>query len=208
MSLSDASEPDWMVARTAKKQQKDIDAVTDLTSQYETEFDQSSLQQYGKFSVFTEALAGPKSVFTQCQHKIDVISLYDSTELKDKTRFGKLPTKLEKANRPVTFNRQIKSSGYSSAPTALKYSTKEKQKIASKLAEPVFEVSRDFFGKPFPMTIPAEVNVLQQTKLNKTAVTRLAYSFSGKYLAAASVDTTISLIRTPVINNQLEYHSL
>lgn len=53
MSLSDASEPDWMVARTAKKQQKDIDAVTDLTSQYETEFDQSSLQQYGKFSVFT-----------------------------------------------------------------------------------------------------------------------------------------------------------
>lgn len=43
-SMSDASEPDWMVARSAKKQQKDIDAVTDLTAQYETEFDQSSLQ--------------------------------------------------------------------------------------------------------------------------------------------------------------------
>jgi len=69
-------------------------------------------------------------------------------------------------------------------------------------------VSRDFFGKPFPMQIPQEVSTLCQTRLNKTAVTRLAYSFSGKYLAAASVDTTISLIRTPLLNNQLEYHSL
>ncbi len=58
--------------------------------------------------------------------------------MNDKTRFAKLPTKLEKANRPVTFNKQIKSSGYGSAPNAIKYSTKEKQKIASKLAEPVF----------------------------------------------------------------------
>jgi WD40 repeat protein len=102
-------------------------------------------------------------VFVQCLNKIDVRSLYDNTEQKDKTRFGKLPTKLEKTNRPVTFNKQIKSSGYGSAPNSIKYSQKEKQKQAQKLAEPVYEVARDFFGKPFPMLIPAEVSVLNST---------------------------------------------
>ena len=58
------------------------------------------------------------------------------------------------------------------------------------------------------MTIPPEVNVMTTTKLNKTSITRLAYSFSGKYLAASSIDTTISLIRTPVFGDKLEYHSL
>lgn len=158
--------------------------------------------------MFTEAVAGPKSVFTQCWHKIDVISLYDNTVQKDKTRMSKLPTKLEKQNRPVTFHKQIKSSGYGGVPDSIKYSQAMKQRQAQKLSEPVYEVSKDFFGKPFPMLIPAELNVMNQTKLNKSSIMRLAYSYSGRYLAAASIDTTISLIRTPVFGDKLEYHSL
>lgn len=86
----------------------------------------------------------------------------------------------------MTFNKQIKSSGYGSAPTAIKYSAKEKQKLALKQSEPTYQVSRDFFGKPFPMVQPPEVQALNTNQLHKTSVTRLAYSFSGRYLAAAS----------------------
>ena len=137
--------------------------VSDLTEQYDKEFDKSQLQEYGRFSVFTECIAGSKSIFSVCHNKIDVESIYDNTQQKNLTRFSKLPTKLEKNNRPVTFNKQIKSSGYGGAPNSIKYSTKEKQKIATKLTEPIYEVSRDFFGKALPTTIPSDVKILQET---------------------------------------------
>ena len=53
---------------------------------------------------------------------------------------------------------------------------------------PMFEVSKDFFGKPFPMISPSEVNILKETQLHSSSVTRLAYSPSGQKLAAASID--------------------
>ena len=44
------------------------------------------------------------------------------------TRFGQLPTKLQKTNLPVTFHKKIKSSGYSAAPGSLKYTSTQKAK--------------------------------------------------------------------------------
>ena len=84
-------------------------------------------------SVLTECLAGPKSIFATCELKIDVESIYDNVDKKkNMTRFTALPTKLQKTNMPVTFHKQIKSSGYSGAPSSLKYSTTEKKKLAQK----------------------------------------------------------------------------
>lgn len=69
-------------------------------------------------------------------------------------------------------------------------------------------MSRDFFSKPIPMTIPNDCSVLASTQLHKNSLMRLAYSPSGTKLAAASQDTTISLLKTPVISNQLDITSL
>lgn len=149
--------------------------------------------------MFTEAQASQKSIFVTCEQKIDVESIYDNQKLPNKTRFSALPTKLLKSNMPVTFNKKIKSSGYGGAPSSIKYSTKEKQKIAQKQNEPLYEVSRDFNSKPLPMSIPADASVLAKTQLHKSSLLKLAYSPSGTKLAAASLDRTISLIKTPVI---------
>ena len=90
-----------------------------------------------ELSVFDTCMADPeKSVFALCSNKIDVESIYDNQTASNKTRFTQLPQKLQKTNMPVTFNKKIKSSGYSAAPTALKYSAKEKQKKAEKAIEP------------------------------------------------------------------------
>mmetsp|Transcript_1773 Transcript_1773/g.2528 ORF Transcript_1773/g.2528 Transcript_1773/m.2528 type:complete len:166 (+) Transcript_1773:1969-2466(+) len=58
------------------------------------------------------------------------------------------------------------------------------------------------------MALPADCSVLNTSKLHATAVVRLAYSPSGTKLAAASQDTTISLLKTPIIQNQLDVTSL
>ena len=87
---------------------------------------------------------------------------------------------------PVTFHKQIKSSGYSGAPTALKYSATQKQKVAQQQSAPSFEVSRDFFSKPLPMTVPNDCAALASNQLHRNSVVRLAYSPSGTKLAAAS----------------------
>ena len=58
------------------------------------------------------------------------------------------------------------------------------------------------------MTIPNDCNVLQTTQLHRNSVMRIAYSASGHKLAAASQDTTISLIKTPIIQNKLDVTSL
>ena len=64
---------------------------------------------------------------------------------------------------PVTFHKKISSSGYGSAPTSNKYSRKEKQIKAQKLAEPSFYVTRDFYTKPLPMEISKDTSVLNDT---------------------------------------------
>lgn len=90
----------------------------------------------------------------------------------------------------------------------MKYSTTQKQKQAQKLNEPTFVVSQDFFSKPLPMTIPNDCSILSNQALHKNSVTKLSYSPSGTKLAAASQDRTISLIKTPIISNQLDVSSL
>ena len=47
--------------------------------------------------------------------------------------------------------------------------------------------------------MPNDCSVLASTQLHTNSIVRLAYSPSGTKLAAASQDTTISLLRTPVI---------
>ena len=60
----------------------------------------------------------------QIDNKIKSNSIYDNqAKIKDKTRFGKIPTKLMQKNMPVTFHKKIKSSGYSAAPGSLKYTS-------------------------------------------------------------------------------------
>jgi hypothetical protein len=69
----------------------------------------------------------PKSLFVLAEQKIESDSIYDNQKASiNKTRMGRLPTKLEKTNMPVTFHKKIKSSGYSSAPGSLKYTSKVK----------------------------------------------------------------------------------
>ena len=79
-------------------------------------------------SVFEDLIIkSNKSVFMQVHKKIENDSIYDNhPKKKNETRFGQLPTKLEKTNKPVTFHKQIKSSGYNIAPGSLKNTAKQK----------------------------------------------------------------------------------
>jgi hypothetical protein len=73
------------------------------------------------------------SIFLNLE-KIEKDSIYNTTKTKNMTRFSNLPKTAPKGNLPVTFHKQIKSSGYGSKPEALKYSmTKQKKKPDSKL---------------------------------------------------------------------------
>lgn len=76
-----------------------------------------------QISIFDQCEADSKSIFQLCFEKIDVESVYDNNGFPNKTRFTALPTKLQKNNLPVTFNKKIKSSGYGGAPSSIKYST-------------------------------------------------------------------------------------
>jgi hypothetical protein len=83
-----------------------------------------------------------------------VESIYDNVSLKNKTRFTALPSKLQKGNMPVTFNKKIKSSGYSGVPTSMKYSSTQKAK-KDQVMKDWLQVSRDM-SKPLAMNIPNE----------------------------------------------------
>lgn len=87
---------------------------------------------------------------------------------------------------PVTFHKKIKSSGYSVAPTALKYSAKTKQKEKQQQTQPLYAVTRDFYYKSLPMTIPDELTCLTKNPLHKNAVVSLCYSPLGTKLANIS----------------------
>lgn len=87
---------------------------------------------------------------------------------------------------PVTFHKKIKSSGYGAAPTALKYSQKTKQKAKEQLSQPLYAVTKDFYSKDLPMTIPDEISILREQPLHKNAVVKLIYSPLGTKLASAS----------------------
>jgi hypothetical protein len=63
---------------------------------------------------------------------------------------------------PVTFHKKIKSSGYGSQPSSLKFSSKQKQKAQLQSTGPTFQVTRDFHSQPLPMTIPDELNILKE----------------------------------------------
>ena len=91
-------------------------------------FEEEIIASEFSISVFDElVIDDPKSIFVTLESKIESDSIYDNQSKKvNQTRFGKLPTKLEKTNMPVTFHKKIKSSGYSGAPNTLKYSAKQK----------------------------------------------------------------------------------
>lgn len=73
------------------------------------------------------------SIFLNLE-KIEKDSIYDTSKVKNMTRFSTLPKTAPKGNLPVTFHKQIKSSGYSAKPEALKYSKmKQKKKAETKL---------------------------------------------------------------------------
>ena len=58
------------------------------------------------------------------------------------------------------------------------------------------------------MTIPDELSILRDEPLHKNAVVRLAYSPLGTKLAAISQDTTVSVLKTPFFQNQLDLTKL
>jgi WD40 repeat protein len=95
-------------------------------------------------------------MFVLVNQKIEVDSVYDNVKKhssKARCANAPLPTKLEKGNLPVTFHKQIKSSGYSVAPQALKYTSKEKKKKEEGKSTVVWTISKDFYSKALPMTI-------------------------------------------------------
>ena len=57
------------------------------------------------------------------------------------------------------------------------------------------------------MSIPPECKSMVEHPLHKSTVTKLVYSNGGTKLACASNDTTISLVKTPVIQ-KLEVTSM
>ena len=63
---------------------------------------------------------------------------------------------------PVTFHKKIKSSGYSGAPDTLKYSAKQKQKLAQNKSQLQWTLSQDFFSKPLPIQMPDDVQIMNQ----------------------------------------------
>ena len=69
-------------------------------------------------------------------------------------------------------------------------------------------VTKDFFTRELPLTIPEECSILHAQELHKNAITHLKYSPSGTKLAAASQDKMISVLRTPVFHNKLEISNL
>ncbi len=85
---------------------------------------------------------------------------------------------------PVTFHKKIKSSGYGSLPSSLKYSTKQKAKVQAQSTSE-FRVSKDFM-QPLPMTVPDELSILKDQPIHKNAVVKLSYSPLGTKLAAIS----------------------
>jgi hypothetical protein len=105
-------------------------------------------------SVLDACCPGEASIFRLCEEPINLESIYDNAGFKNKTRFSALPSKLQKGNLPVTFNKKIKSSGYSGTPSAMKYSTTQKAKKAQVMKD-WLQVSKDM-GKPLAMTIPNE----------------------------------------------------
>ena len=143
--------------------------------------------------------------------RIEQDSIYDNQSQKViKNRIvGTLPTKLQSTNLPVTFHKKIKSSGYSSAPGSLKYTSKQKQKAKEqKTQSQQWTVSQDFHSKPLPIGMPPEVQVLNEKPISKASVTKVKFSPLGTKLACASVDNIIGVIKTPLYQNNLEVSTL
>ena len=172
--------------------------------------EQQSQMQPSGLSVHDELIiTDRKSIFIVADQKLEVESIYDNlSKTANKTRFGKLPTKLQKANMPVTFHKKIKSSGYSAAPGSLKYTAKQKQKVAQSKSMIQWTISQDFFAKPLPMMMSDEVQILNKQAASKSAITKLQYSPLGTKLAYSSQDTMISVMKTPLYQNSLEITSL
>lgn len=150
----------------------------------------------------------PKSVFVLANSKIEIETIYDNQATIGKTRFGNLPTKYDKKNLPVTFNKQIKSSGYGSAPGSLKYISKEKKKKEEQKSGVSWTISRDFYSKPIPLSIQSDVSILNEKQMSLTALNRLKFSPFGTKLACATVDAKILVLKTPIYQNALEVTNL
>lgn len=58
------------------------------------------------------------------------------------------------------------------------------------------------------MQIPDEVSVLHAKPLSKSSLTKCSFGPLGSKLALASQDTLITVLRTPIFNNQLEMTTL
>ena len=58
------------------------------------------------------------------------------------------------------------------------------------------------------MTMPPEVQVLNEKPISKSSITKLKYSPFGSKLAFSSVDTMIGVIKTPMFSNNLEITTL
>lgn len=71
-----------------------------------------------------------------------------------------------------------------------------------------WNVSEDFFIKSIPMQMPEEVQVLNKQAIGKYPLTKISYSTQGTKVAMASQDYLITVIRTPIFQNNLEMTTL
>ena len=61
--------------------------------------------------------------------------------------------------------------------------------------------------QPFPIIQPNETLFLHKTPIHTKAITKIQYSNSGNYLASASLDMTISIIKTPTFEKYFDISS-
>ena len=156
----------------------------------------------------------PKSVYVIAHQKIDIESIYDNQPTKQsKTRFSNLPTNVQKVNRPVTFQKKIKSSGYSVAPKEMKYLSQEQKKKAQQKnvdgkSSGRWTLSQDFYSKSLPMSIQPDVEVYSSKQVSKSSVKIVQYSPYGTKLAYGCYDNMIGVIKTPVYENKMDFTAL
>lgn len=111
------------------------------------------------------------------------------------------------AKKPVTFRKTVASSGYSAnLPWSEQQRLKERAKraaVAAKKNPPSAAFSKMYpVDSGYPETPKEKANaLLADSKVHQGAVNSMCYDAEGKYLVTGSTDSTISMLKCPVVAN-------
>jgi WD40 repeat protein len=105
--------------------------------------------------------------------------------------------------KPVTFGRPIKSSGYcASEPWSVEQARKAKMKQQLKKSKELPRMKEYNLASPPPMIPLVKTNeTLLKSQLHSGVVTSLGFDAAGAFLVSSSGDTTISMLKLPVVKH-------